>query len=198
MNIVKTKKWECRDEIARRFLIDMKSESEDDSHKQIVRELLEETSVYEGYIIDERKIKILRREISRGMGTAFYEGHKEGIGLKTTIVRKEISQKEFAALRQKIKCSLWKMKYRIRCGESKKPMIELCRFYYYDLRGNNNNFWIAKVKFETFRESEKFVVPDWFGREITDDERYDGYNLAKKGLPRKDAAAIRLCENAVM
>jgi len=54
------------------------------------------------------------------------------------------------------------------------------------------------VKFETFRESEKFVVPDWFGREITDDERYDGYNLAKKGLPRKDAAAIRLCENAVM
>ena len=41
----------------------------------------------------------------------------------------------------------------------------------------------AEVEFQSLEDSESFVPPDWFGREITQDERYKNKNLAVHGLP---------------
>lgn len=42
---------------------------------------------------------------------------------------------------------------------------------------------IAEVEFENEEASRNFVPPDWFGREVTDDARYQNSNLAIHGLP---------------
>jgi len=41
----------------------------------------------------------------------------------------------------------------------------------------------AEVEFQSFEDSESFVPPEWFGREVTQDERYKNKNLAVHGLP---------------
>lgn len=41
----------------------------------------------------------------------------------------------------------------------------------------------AEVEFQSLEDSESFVPPEWFGGEVTQDERYKNKNLAVHGLP---------------
>ncbi len=41
----------------------------------------------------------------------------------------------------------------------------------------------AEVEFQSMEDSESFVPPEWFGREVTQDERYKNKSLAVSGLP---------------
>lgn len=41
----------------------------------------------------------------------------------------------------------------------------------------------AEVEFQSLEDSESFVPPEWFGREVTQDERHKNKNLAVHGLP---------------
>ncbi len=41
---------------------------------------------------------------------------------------------------------------------------------------------VAEVEFPTIEASQAFAPPDWFGREVTQDERYKNRNLALYGL----------------
>ena len=41
----------------------------------------------------------------------------------------------------------------------------------------------AEVEFASLRESGEFVPPDWFGAEVTGDERYANQSLARAGRP---------------
>ena len=43
---------------------------------------------------------------------------------------------------------------------------------------------VAEIEFESEQASAAFVVPDWFGREVTDDSRYRNAALATEGLAR--------------
>jgi CYTH domain-containing protein len=45
---------------------------------------------------------------------------------------------------------------------------------------------VVEVEFGSVDESERFQPPDWFGREVTDDERYSNMTLAVDGPPEED------------
>jgi len=41
----------------------------------------------------------------------------------------------------------------------------------------------AEVEFQDADQCQRFVAPDWFGREVTKDKRYKNRSLVVKGLP---------------
>ncbi|HEY7621818.1 MAG TPA: CYTH domain-containing protein [Solirubrobacteraceae bacterium] len=43
---------------------------------------------------------------------------------------------------------------------------------------------VAEVEFASENDADAFVVPDWFGPEVTDDERYKNQRLARDGRPQ--------------
>lgn len=47
---------------------------------------------------------------------------------------------------------------------------------------------LAEVEFDTTEDSATFVPPAWFGREVTDDDRYRNAALARHGIPDGDGA----------
>jgi adenylate cyclase len=42
---------------------------------------------------------------------------------------------------------------------------------------------VAEVEFETEADANRFEPPEWFGRELTGDDRYSNARLATEGLP---------------
>lgn len=42
---------------------------------------------------------------------------------------------------------------------------------------------VAEVEFSNYEERDSFIPPDWLGKEVTDDQRYDNFNLAVQGFP---------------
>ena len=71
---------------------------------------------------------------------------------------------------------LEKRRYRIPEGEKK---IEL-DIYASSLLG----LVVAEVEFTSASEASKYVVPTWFGKEVTEDKRYKNKRLAVDGFPR--------------
>ena len=45
---------------------------------------------------------------------------------------------------------------------------------------------IAEIEFSTDVESDNFRCPEWFGEEVTEDERYKNWSLALNGIPSED------------
>lgn len=48
-----------------------------------------------------------------------------------------------------------------------------------------NGLIVAEVEFQSKVQANNFIVPDWFGREITEDKRYKNKILAFQGLPKE-------------
>jgi adenylate cyclase len=44
---------------------------------------------------------------------------------------------------------------------------------------------VVEVEFDSAGDSERFQPPGWFGREVTEDERYSNVNLAVEGRPEE-------------
>jgi CYTH domain-containing protein len=42
----------------------------------------------------------------------------------------------------------------------------------------------AEVEFSSVRESASFEPPEWFGADVTDDDRFKNKNLAVNGIPK--------------
>lgn len=43
--------------------------------------------------------------------------------------------------------------------------------------------WTLEVEFDTLEDCDKFVAPEWFGQEVTEDFKYTNLTLATNGLP---------------
>ncbi len=56
-------------------------------------------------------------------------------------------------------------------------------------KGGLEGLCLAEVEFESEEAASRFQPPDWFGKDVTADERYKNKNLALKGRPRDDAPA---------
>ena len=46
---------------------------------------------------------------------------------------------------------------------------------------------VIEVEFASEEESDRFEIPEWFGREVTEDQHYRNRELAVHGLPRQDS-----------
>jgi CYTH domain-containing protein len=43
---------------------------------------------------------------------------------------------------------------------------------------------VAEVEFPSLIEAKRFIAPEWFGTEVTEDKRYRNKNLAEYGFPK--------------
>ena len=112
----------------------------------------------------------------RRKGERFYQTVKIGKGVQRTEVEVELSRVQFD--------NLWPLtagrrveKVRYEMGEGTWT-IELDVYC-----GRLKGLVVAEVEFENVDESSRFVPPPWFGRDVTDDDRYKNATLAYKGTP---------------
>lgn len=43
--------------------------------------------------------------------------------------------------------------------------------------------WTVEVEFDSVDAAQRFVAPEWFGRDVTGDKRWSNASLARDGLP---------------
>ena len=155
-------------EIERKFLVDKKPENLD-SYQQY--------KISQGYIdITDDRSENLEMRI-RMKGDKYYQTVKSGWGLERSEEEIELSKQQFN--------TLWpftegrrieKIRYEINYG---KHLIEF-DVYLEQLEG----LMVAEVEFDNVEESEAFKPPDWFGKEVTEDERFKNKNIAINGIPK--------------
>ena len=102
----------------------------------------------------------------------FFLTEKYGEGIKREEFEKEIDRKEYQEL---IKLAgdrvIQKSRTLIPIQEGKVAEVDL---YF----GKNKGLATVEVEFESLAEAETFVPPDWFGEEVTNDERFSNKNLS--------------------
>ena len=130
--------------------------------------------------IDQGYLEVLDSENDeariRRKGDKYFLTLKKGEGIKREENEVEIPSETynlFLSLPNLNK--LEKIRYEIPDG---KYTIELDIYV-----GNLEGLATAEVEFENILESQSYIPPEWFGREITGDKRYKNKNLAMKGLP---------------
>lgn len=154
---------ELKLEIERKFKID--SIPEEYSN-------LQGKSIKQGYIYSNDNFEIRLRKKS----DKIFQTIKKGQGISRIESEIEITASQFE--------KLWNLTTERRIEKTRYEItkddyvIELDVFY-----GNLDKLVIAEVEFINTIEAEKFVIPDWFGQELTGDERYKNKNLAVHGLP---------------
>ena len=151
-------------EIERKFLV---------KELPINIESLLHSDITQGYLTIKGKGSTMR---IRKNGEKYYQTIK-GAGNKVrTEVEIEITQKQFEKLWPLTKEKrIQKTRYEIPFGNF---TIELDIY-----RGSLARFLSAEVEFDTEKESNDFVAPDWFGKEITENKEYGNHHLAIHGIP---------------
>lgn len=90
----------------------------------------------------------------------------------------EITSKQFNALWPATRGKqLKKIRYQIPYGNL---TIELDVYL-----GRFDGLVVAEVEFDSEKGSNDFILPDWFGKEVTEDPHYKNKNIALRGLPSK-------------
>ena len=151
-------------EIERKFLVkELPADLENYPHSAIIQGYL---------IITDNDIEVRIRK----KGDKYFETVKAGSGLVRKESEKEITKEVFFdhwPLTEGKRVE--KVRYEIEYGGK---LIEL-DIYSGDLEG----LVVAEVEFDSEEESVSFTPPEWFGEEVTHDERYKNKNLALHGKP---------------
>jgi CYTH domain-containing protein/CHAD domain-containing protein len=101
---------------------------------------------------------------------------KAGGGTERTEIELRISRRQFEAVWPFTEGSrITKTRHRIPLDD---VVIELDVF-----EGDHAGLVVAEVEFDSLAALESFEPPDWFGRDVSDDERYTNAALARDGLP---------------
>ncbi len=151
-------------EIERKFLVNnLPSELDRHPHSEIIQ----------GYLmITDNDVEIRVRK----KGGRYYHTVKSGTGLVRKEVEKEITEAEFLEHWPETQGKrVLKVRYDI---DYEEFLIEL-DIYSGDLAG----LVVAEVEFDSKEQSSHFEPPEWFGEEVTLDERYKNKNLALNGKP---------------
>ena len=87
----------------------------------------------------------------------------------------ELSISQFKALSPLCKYAIEKQRYKL-LTKDKKYIIDL-DYYLNELSG----LIVAEVEFKTIEQRDAYVPESWFGLDVTKDDRYSNYTLAKDG-----------------
>lgn len=152
-------------EIERKFLVDRMPDS---------LEGYPQTSIRQGYLIATDSGLELR---IRQKAERYFQTIKIGEGLSRTEIEIALSRDQYN--------ELWphtdgrrvsKIRYQIEVGDH---VAELDRF-----EGELAGLQLVEVEFESVTASRQFTPPDWFGNEVTDDNRYKNKWMAVNGIPK--------------
>lgn len=147
--------------------------------KYLVTRIPQDTEELTGALIEQGYLAVsadgteirLRKKQSR-----FFQTVKKGRGLVRSEVEIELSEAQFA--------SLWPMTENRRLSKHryKVPLSgHICELDVFceALEG----LVLAEVEFSSIEESRRFTPPDWFGADVTEDERFKNKHLALYGVP---------------
>ncbi len=129
--------------------------------------------ISQGYLVVDTEGTEVRL---RRKGEQFYQTVKLGKGVKRTEVEVELHRAQFDLL--------WPLTAGRRVEKARYEVTEGVGTIELDVyRGRLKGLVVAEVEFESVPESARFVPPPWFGRDVTDDDRYKNATLAQMGMP---------------
>jgi CYTH domain-containing protein len=135
-------------------------------------------AIRQGYLIATETGIELRIRQKREI---FYQTVKLGSGLARTEIEIELTRDQFQ--------KLWPFTAGRRVTKTRFTLpvgahtAELDRF-----EGNLNGLTLVEVEFDSRRASAAFDPPEWFGHEVTEDERYKNKHLAVHGIPESGSS----------
>lgn len=143
--------------------------------------------IVQGYVNCDSKKEVRVRQ----KGDLYYQTKKVGGGKVRIEDEIKIQKEKFNLLWNKTKGKrIEKIRYEI---PYKKYVIEL-DIYGGDLRG----LIVAEVEFNSVKESDKFIPPNWFGEEVTHIDNYKNKNLALFGKPKEKFAKKYDLKNGIL
>ena len=140
--------------------------------------------IQQGYIAltpDSREVRVRRK------GEYCYITVKVGKGLTREETEVILSEQQFAALWPTTQ--LFQLEKTRHFLDYADHTIEIDQY-----EGKLAPLLVAEVEFKSIEDSENFVQPKWFSREITDDLTFSNYNLASGGLTDALKAVIEEIE----
>ncbi|MCF8259466.1 MAG: hypothetical protein K9J12_01715 [Melioribacteraceae bacterium] len=153
------------EEIEKKFLIKYLPENFDLAKKFCIRQ---------GYVaIEDGKFEVRIREKSG----KFYQTVKSMNNLNRIEIEFEIRNEDFE--------KLWEITEGRRIYKTRSELFDSKVKIEIDIyEGELNGLQIAEVEFNSILDSENFVPPVYFGKEVTNDKRYKNYLLAVQGKPK--------------
>ncbi len=103
---------------------------------------------------------------------------KSGKGLSRIEIERELSEEEAKSLLEECnELPVEKTRYRIPVGQFTAE---------YDVyRGKNEGLFVVEVEFPSVEDALAFDIPDWFGKEVTEDIYYKNATISKR-LNKRD------------
>ena len=131
---------------------------------------------FDSFVYRLRMVEHRLIEKEKLMEIKYYQTFKEVKAKSRLEIEVELLQSQFEPLSKLCEYVLEKQRYEI---PTKNNIIEL-DIYLNDLSG----LVIAEVEFNTELECNAYIPEPWFGKEVTDDNNYSNYMLAKNRLPK--------------
>lgn len=153
------------EEIEKKFLIKSLPENFGLAKKFCIRQ---------GYVaIEDGKFEVRIREKSG----KFYQTVKSMNNLNRIEIEFEMRNEDFE--------KLWEITEGRRIYKTRSELFDSKVKIEIDIyEGELNGLQIAEVEFNSILDSENFVPPVYFGKEVTNDKRYKNYLLAVQGKPK--------------
>ena len=102
---------------------------------------------------------------------------KTGSGRNRHEIERDLTQEEFEAIWDAAtEMRISKRRHRVDVGDGLTAELDL-----YD--GALDGHRLVEVEFDDDDAADSFSPPEWFGREVTDDNRYTNSSLARYGWP---------------
>jgi CYTH domain-containing protein len=132
-----------------------------------------QSEIMQGYlIITDNDIEVRIRK----KGDKYFETVKAGSGLVRKESEKEIPKEAF--------WDHWPLTEGKRVQKVRYEILYNGKLIELDVySGELEGLAVAEVEFDSEEESVSFTPPEWFGKEVTHDERYKNKNLALHGKP---------------
>ncbi|MEK7537735.1 MAG: CYTH domain-containing protein [Patescibacteria group bacterium] len=137
---------------------------------------LDHAEIDQGYLAitpDGTEVRLRRK------GEKFYQTVKSGSGKSRFESEIQITPEQFQAL--------WEATSGKRIAKTRYHIPHEDRLLELDVyHGSLDGLTSVEVEFPDEEASEKFVPPEWFGEEVTEDSRYKNQQLALAGIPRTE------------
>ena len=102
---------------------------------------------------------------------------KTGSGRNRHEIERDLTQEEFEAIWDAAtELRISKRRHRVDLGQGLTAELDL-------YNGSLDGHRLVEVEFDSDSAADDFEPPDWFGREVTDDNRYTNSSLARYGWP---------------